>query len=162
METARELFEHELRDMYDAENKLLNALESMASKVTNPELESSFSEHRSQTEGHIKRLDQVFGQIDRAARREPCKGITGLIQEFSEFIKDENPSEDVLNVFAAAAALKTEHYEICGYRSLIRLADLLGLSDAAELLQQNLKEEEETAQLLEAMSEKLGHEVKTS
>ena len=34
METAQELFEHELRDIYDAENKLTNALETMANKAS--------------------------------------------------------------------------------------------------------------------------------
>lgn len=161
MDNARELFEHELRDIYDAEHKLVNALETMASKVADPELSKSFTEHRTVTQGQIDRLDKVFGSIDRAPRREACDGINGLISEFSGFVKDENPSEPVLNVFATSAALKVEHYEINAYKSLIKLADLLGHSDAAQLLEQNLEEEQETAQELETMSEKLGQEVPT-
>ncbi|MEA2452442.1 MAG: hypothetical protein QOG04_1152 [Actinomycetota bacterium] len=159
MDTARDLFEHELRDIYDAEHKLERALESMASKVTNTELANGFKEHQSQTKGHIERLDKVFGIIDRAPRREACDGINGLISEFSGFVKDESPSDPVLNLFATAAAIKTEFYEINAYKSLIKLADHLGLSEAAELFEQNLKEEEETAQQLDALSDKLGQEV---
>lgn len=159
MDSARELFEHELRDIYDAEHKLVNALETMAKKTTNEQLSKSFQEHRTVTQGQIERLDKVFGLIDRAPRREACDGINGLISEFSGFVKDESPSEKVLDVFATAAAQKVEHYEICSYKSLIKLADTLGLSEAAELFEQSLKEEQETAMELETMSEKLGQEL---
>ena len=162
MDSAKELFEHELRDIYDAEHKLVNALETMAKKTTNDQLSKSFQDHRTVTQGQIERLDKVFGLIDRAPRREPCDGINGLISEFSGFVKDESPSEKVLDVFATAAAQKVEHYEICSYKSLIKLADALGLSEAAELLEQSLKEEQETAMELETMSEKLGQELPVS
>lgn len=158
MDSGRELFEHELRDMYDAEQKLINALETMSSKVTNEELSRAFQEHREVTRTQAERLEEVFKLIDRAPRREPCKGINGLIEEFSSFVQ-ENPSESVLDVFATGAAQKVEHYEIVAYKSLIKLADTLGLSEAAELFEQNLREEQETAQQLETMSEKLGQEL---
>lgn len=162
MDNARELFEHELRDIYDVEMKLTNAIEDMASKVTNPELKQGFEEHRKETEEQVKRLEKVFEMIDRSPRREACDGINGLISEFKGFVKDEDPDEKVLNVFAASAAIKVEHYEICGYRSLIKLADLLGLSEAAQLFEQSLQEEQNTAQELEQLSEKLGQELPTS
>ena len=159
MDTGKELFEHELRDIYDAEHKMLRSLESMAKKVTNTELSQAFELHRKTTENQIGRLERVFELVDRAPRREPCEGINGLIEEFTEFVKEEDPAEPVLNVFASAAALKVEHYEICAYKSLILLADQMGNSEAAQLLQETLREEQETAQELETMSEKLGQEV---
>ncbi len=161
MDNARELFEHELRDVYDAENKMLNSLQTMAKKVPHPELSKSFEQHRQTTQTQIERLEQVFQLIDRAPRREACEGINGLIKEFSEFVK-ENPSEEVLNVFATSAAMKVEEYEVVSYKSLIKLADLLGLTEAATLFEQTLREEQETAQELETMSEKLGQELATS
>ena len=162
MDSAKDLFEHELRDIYDAEHKLVNALETMGNKVADEQLSKSFEEHRAVTQNQIERLDKVFGLIDRVSRREACDGINGLISEFSGFVKDESPAEPVLNVFATAAALKVEHYEICSYKSLIKLADTLGLTEAAELFEQSLKEEQETATELETMSEKLGQELPTS
>ena len=161
MDTARELFEHELRDIYDAELKLTRAIESMAKKATNPELKQGFQDHLKVTKEQGDRLERVFGLIDRKPRREPCDGINGLISEFTGFVKDESPSQDVLDLFAAGAAIKVEHYEICAYKSLIKLADTLGLSEAAELFEQSLREEEQTAQELEQLSEKLGQEVTT-
>jgi ferritin-like metal-binding protein YciE len=162
MDTAKDLFEHELRDVYDAEHKQVKALESMAGKVTNEELVKGFKQHQQETEGQIQRLEKVFELVDRAPRREACEGINGLISEFTGFVKDESPAEPVLNVFAAASAIKAEYYEINSYKSLIKLADLIGINGASELLEQNLREEIQTAELLETMSDKLGQEVPVS
>jgi ferritin-like metal-binding protein YciE len=59
METGTELFIHDLRDIYDAENKLINALETMANKVPHPDLQQAFQQHRKVTEGHSQRLERV-------------------------------------------------------------------------------------------------------
>jgi ferritin-like metal-binding protein YciE len=159
MESGKDLFIHELQDIYDAENKLVNALETMSNKVADEALAKSFDEHRQVTQGQVNRLEKVFPMVDRKPSREPCKGINGLIEEFSSFVKEEDPSEPVLNVFATGAALKVEHYEIVSYKSLIKLADQLGLSEAAQLFEESLKEEQDTAQELETMSEKLGQDL---
>jgi ferritin-like metal-binding protein YciE len=155
METARDLFEHELRDMYDAELKLVRALETMATKCSNSDLVAAFENHQRVTEEQARRLERVFEAISRKPRREPCAGINGLIEEFSKFVK-ENPSDDVLDVFATGAAQKVEQYEICAYDSLIELGSHLGISEAVQLFQTTLAEEQETAELLKAMAQKLG------
>lgn len=156
METGRELFEHELRDLYDVEHKQVQALERMAGKVGEESLKEMLLHHREETRGQIERLEQVFGLLDRSPRREPCAGINGLIEEYSEFIKEEDPSPEILNIFTAAAGIKAEHYEIVSYRSLVKLADQLQMSEAVDLLQQNLNEEEKTAEQLDQLSTKLG------
>ena len=153
MDTQQELFEHELRDLYDAEKKLDRALETMSKKVSDERLSQSFADHRETTKEQARRLEQVFGLVDKKARREPCRGINGLINEFTEFVKKEEPSGEIVNAFATGAALKVEHYEIVAYQSLIRLASQLGLTEAADLLAMSLAEEERTAEALETMAD---------
>jgi ferritin-like metal-binding protein YciE len=155
LDTQQELFEHELRDVYDAEKKLDRALETMAKKVSDAALSDSFREHRRVTQAQAKRLEQIFKLLDKKPRREPCRGINGLINEFTEFTKKEEPSDEILNGFATGAALKIEQYEIVAYQSLIRLGTQLGLSEAVDLLTSNLTEEQETAQTLELMADEL-------
>ena len=155
-DTGKELFEHELRDIYDAEHKLVNALEKMAKDASDEQLTQAFTEHRDVTQQQIQRLERVFELVERAPRREPCAGINGLIQEYQEFNKEEDPSDEVRDVFATGAALKVEHYEICSYKSLITLATQIGLTEAVGLFQESLREEEETAREIEQMSEILG------
>jgi ferritin-like metal-binding protein YciE len=153
LDTRQELFEHELRDLYDAEKKLDRALETMAKKVPDPTLSQSFTNHRKTTKEHARRLERVFALVDKKPRREPCRGINGLINEFTEFVKKEEPTDDILNAYTPGAALKVEHYEIVAYQSLIRLAGQLQLSEAIDLLAQSLTDEQQTAQALETMAE---------
>jgi ferritin-like metal-binding protein YciE len=153
--TLQELFEHELREIYDAEHKLVRALESMAKKTPDESLAQGFREHRDATREQIKRLEQVFRLLDRKPRRESCRGINGLIAEFTKFVKEEEPSEEVLNTFATGAALKVENYEIVAYESLLRLTNSIELGDAIDPLRHNLLEERRTAEQLEAFADEL-------
>ncbi|MQA98869.1 MAG: DUF892 family protein [Actinobacteria bacterium] len=159
METARDLFLHELKDIYYAENKLAKELKQMASQVSNDQLSSAIEEHRGVTEKQVQRLDQVFDLIGEQPQGEKCDGIEGLLEEFKSFVKDEKPEDQVLDLFATGAGIKVELYEMAAYGSLIRLADQLGLSEAAEIFQTTLNEEEDAARELEQMNEKLGQEV---
>jgi ferritin-like metal-binding protein YciE len=154
-ETLQELFEHELRDIYDAEHKLVRALESMAKKTPDESLAQEFREHRDATKDQIKRLEQVFKLLDKKPRREPCRGINGLIDEFTKFVKEEEPSDEVLSTFAIGAALKVENYEIVAYESLLRLTKSIELRDAVDPLRRNLLEERRTAEQLEAFADEL-------
>jgi ferritin-like metal-binding protein YciE len=154
-----ELFEHELKDIYDAENKLSRELEGMAKKASDEQLADGFMEHKQETDGQIKRLEEVFGLVDKKPSRETCHGINGLLKEFKSFISDEKPSPELLDVFATGASLKVEHYEIAAYKSLIQLAQSSGLTQAVSLLEENLSEEQETAGKLELLSKRLGQRV---
>jgi ferritin-like metal-binding protein YciE len=159
-ETAKELFEHELRDIYDAELKLVRATERMAKKVDDPGLKRSFQEHSQVTKGQVRRLEKVFDLVGRKPRRERCKGIDGLIEEFTTFVKEEDATPEVIDVFASVAAGKVEHYEIAAYQGLIQLAIQLGIEEGVTLLEETLAEEIETSQKLETAGRELGQKLK--
>ncbi len=154
MQTARELFVHEINDLLDAERKLVTALTEMERESKNPELKKAFGEHKRETEGQVKRLQQVFKAIEEQPETTECKGIKGLIEERTSF-KEEDPSEDIMAIFDCGAAIKVETYEICAYNSVISLAEQLELDDAIDLLQQNLTEEEETLEKLQDIQDSL-------
>jgi ferritin-like metal-binding protein YciE len=153
--SARALFENELKDTYDAEIRLVDSLKEMAGKVSDADLKRGFERHHDQTKRQVERLEKVFRTIGVEPAREECEGVKGLIKEFDSFVDEERPSKDVLDVFASAAGLKTEHYEICSYSSLINLAYQAGWDEAAASLKENLAEELATAKELESMGEKL-------
>jgi ferritin-like metal-binding protein YciE len=155
-ETARDLFEHAVQDLYDAEQKLVRALQRMAKNASDRELAKGFAAHAKTTQRQARRLEQVFRTLGRKPKRHPCAGINGLIEEYATFVREEKPSEAVLDAFSVAAALKVEHYEIVAYKDVVKLAQQLGNNTAASLLQETLKEEEATATLLESLSERLG------
>lgn len=155
MQTAHELFIHELSDMLDAEHNLLEALEQQAEESSRPDLQKAFESHRKQTEKQIQRLEQVFESLEEEPEDTECKGIEGIIAEHEEFMSEEYPSEDLVDIFNAGAACKVEHYEIAAYTALINLAQQMGHKKAVKLLNQNLKEEQQTLKKMESFIKKL-------
>jgi ferritin-like metal-binding protein YciE len=155
MQTAHELFLHELSDMLDAEQKLVEALGKQAEESSRPDLQKAFESHRAQTEKQVQRIEQVFESLDEESEDAECKGIKGIIEEHDEFMEEEDPSEDLIDIFNVGAACKVESYEIANYTSLINLAQQMGHKKAVKLLSQNLKEEQQTLKKMEAFGKKL-------
>ncbi len=154
MNTAWDLFVHELRDMLNAENKLVHALGEMERESKNPELQEAFREHRKQTEQHAVRLIDIMRDIGNTPEQSECKGIDGLVQEKKMFM-EKHPSENILEVFNIGAGIKAERYEISAYESLIDLAQQLGALNSAKLLKQNLNEEQEALHKLQQLGPRI-------
>ncbi len=140
--------------MLNAERKLVDALQEQADGAANPQLQKAFASHQAQTEKQVQRLEQAFESIQEQPDEADCAGIRGLIEEHDNF-KDENPSPDILDIFNTGAAEKVERYEISAYEGMIRLARMMGHTKAAQLLSQNLKEEQSTLKKMSALSKKL-------
>jgi ferritin-like metal-binding protein YciE len=141
--SLQELFVEELKDIYDAEHQLIDALPKMAAGVVSPTLRTAFTDHLKQTRDHIKRLEQVFKAMDMQPTRKPCKAMQGLVKEGDEML-DEDADDIVKDAGLIAAAQRVEHYEMAGYGTLRTFAYVLGFQDVARLLQQTLDEEETT------------------
>jgi ferritin-like metal-binding protein YciE len=154
LDTLESLFVTELKDLLSAEKQLVKALPKMAKGATSEALKAAFEEHLEQTKGQVERLEKVFKIVGKAARAEHCKAMEGLIEEGSELL-EEDGDPAVKDAALIGAAQKVEHYEISGYGTARTLAELLGLDEAAELLQETLDEEKQTDENLTklAMSE---------
>jgi len=154
MEGLEQLLLEELQDLFDAEKQLVRALPRMAKSASDQELENAFRQHLEVTKGQVQRLEQVFESMDMRARSKPCHGMKGLVQEGEELMQ-EGFDEMVLDSGLIGAARKVEHYEMAGYESARLLAQQLGMRDAAQLLQETLREEMETDRLLATISKRL-------
>lgn len=141
--TLETLFHDTLRDIYYAERKILKSLPKMARAARSPELKAAFEKHREQTEGQIERLQKVFEIIGKAARGKTCDAIEGILAEGDE-IMEEYKDNVALDAGLLAAAQAVEHYEITRYGTLKRWAEVLGLTEAAALLDETLQEESQT------------------
>lgn len=155
MQTARELFVHELTDILDAEQKLVEALANQAEESSRPDLQKAFQTHQQQTQKQVERLHQCFELLDEEPEETECKGIGGLIAEHDTFKEEEDPAEDLMDIFNAGAATKVESYEICAYESLINLAQQMDETKVVRLLNQNLKEEQQTLKKMQGFLKKL-------
>jgi len=150
--SLRELFVEELKDLYDAENQLIEALPNMAEASMSADLRNAFQEHLEQTRNHATRLEQVFQIAGEKPKKGDCKAMTGLIKEGNQLIKDID-QEEVRDAALISAAQRVEHYEISGYGTLRTWAGLLGLNDAEQLLQETLEEEKQADEKLNEIAE---------
>jgi len=140
MKTLQELFFNELADIYDAEHRIAKALPKMAKAATSPALKKAFEVHLKETEGHVKKLEQVFQCFDKKAKGKTCEATVGLLKEGDE-IATEFKGSPAINAALIGAAQKVEHYEIATYGCLLEWAGLLDNPKAAGLFQQILDQE---------------------
>jgi len=154
--SLQQLYVEQLKDLYNAENQLVKALPKMAKAAKSEELREGFEQHLQQTKGHVQRLEQIFGAMDESPKGRKCAGMQGLVQEGEEVIEEN--TDDALDAGLIAAAQRVEHYEIAGYGSVRTFAELLGESEAVNLLQQTLDEEKETDEKLTEIAKEVNSE----
>ncbi|MCA9274856.1 MAG: ferritin-like domain-containing protein [Phycisphaerales bacterium] len=152
LDGLEKVFVQQLKDMYSAENQLLEALPKMAQAATSSKLEQAFRDHLKETQGQVKRLEKIFSSIDYKPGGHRCRAMEGLIEEGKEII-DEQGEPEARDAALICAAQKVEHYEMATYGTLRTYARTLGLDDACELLTETLREERNADSLLTDLAE---------
>src|SRR5436189_140179 len=150
--SMQDLFVEQIQDLYDAEQRLVRALPKMAEAAASNELRSAFTDHLEQTKGHVKRLEQVFSEVEEDAGGQICEAMKGLIAEGEEMIEDVKPSP-LRDAGLIATANRVEHYEMAGYGTARTMAETLGMTRAASLLEQTLEEEKQADAKLTRIAE---------
>jgi ferritin-like metal-binding protein YciE len=138
--TFQELFLDEMKDMYDAEQRIVRALPKMIEKAGSDALRTALSSHLRETEQHVQRLERGFEQLGENPRRKACKAMEGLLSEGDELMKESN-DDNLRDAAIIAAAQKVEHYEMATYGTLREWARQLGYDELVHTLQQTLDEE---------------------
>ncbi len=152
IQTFADLFEHQLEDIYYAEKQITKALPTMIDKATSAELKQGFRTHLQETEGQVRRLEQVFALLGKTPKGATCPAIDGIIKEANE-VAGEIADKRVLDAALIASAQAVEHYEITRYGTLIGWARELGHDDAIRLFEATLAEEKATDEKLTALAE---------
>jgi ferritin-like metal-binding protein YciE len=142
----------ELKDLYSAENQLLKALPKMAKKASSPELKEAFTGHLKETEGHVKRLQQIAKLLDTDLGGKKCHAMEGLVEEGSEVLEEDGPA-GVIDSALIGAARRVEHYEMAAYCSTRGMAEELGNDEIAKLLEETTNEEEAADDKLKAIAQ---------
>ena len=152
LDTLKDLYVDEIKDLYSAEKQLIKALPKMAKAANDDQLREAFRTHLKETAQHAARLEQTCQELGVSPRGKKCVGMEALIEEGSELIK-ENPDPEVLDAGLISKAQHVEHYEIAGYGTVRTYARQLGFENQADLLQQTLDEEGKTDHLLTELAE---------
>ena len=160
METLRELLVEELKDIYSAEKQIVKALPKLIKGSASPDLKAAFTEHLEITKMQVTRLEEVFGMLGEKPKAKHCKGMEGLLEEGSESLAEEEKGA-LRDLQLIGAGQRVEHYEVAAYGTAKAMAEKLGLTDAAALLDETLGEEEAADTKLTEVAEGLYSEVET-
>ncbi len=152
LDSLEDLFVKHLKQLYDAEQRIVDALPEMARIASAVPLKRLFVEDLDQSREHIHRLEEIFGSLDRRPERETCIAVKSLLIEADDTM-DAKGDADVRDAALIAAAQRVEHYEIASYGTARTFALRLGHFDAARLLQNTLREEARTNDKLTDVAE---------
>ena len=147
--TPDEKFAYELGGVYDAEHHFLQALQELAVRASDNTLKDMLQMHIGQTQQQIHNLEQVFQQLGRPAERVTCAAAAGLVTDGWKALQEADGNPQLIDGLILGAQAKVEHLEIASYRGLVTAAELMGQQEVLQLLQQNLQQEELTAQGIE-------------
>jgi ferritin-like metal-binding protein YciE len=142
-----------LKDIYWAEKHLTKELPRMQKVATTQELKDAIDEHTAQTEEHVARLEQVFERMGKKPQTKKCDGMDGLIKEGNTVVEETEDGSMTRDAGIIVSAQKIEHYEIATYGSLVSLANTMGQTEIAEILNTTLEEEKEADSLLSGIAE---------
>lgn len=148
--TLEEKFQHGLGAIYDAEHQFLEAQQMMLESATAPAVQASLKKHIAETEQQITNLERVHEILGLDAERIDCVGAEGLVTEGNEMLSETEAVPALADLAINGSCSKVEHFEIATYRGLIAGAQMMGQTEVVQLLQENLTQEENTADLLEA------------
>lgn len=147
LNSLSELFIHEMRDLYSAEQQLVDAIPEMAEAASHSDLRDTFNTHLKETRSQLQRLEDIFGEMNVDPEGKWCEAMEGLIDEGQEII-EQSGQEAVKDAALIAAAQRIEHYEISGYGTVRTYAEELGYDDIADVLDNILSEEKNADQQL--------------
>jgi ferritin-like metal-binding protein YciE len=150
-DSAHGLLVDGMQELYYAEQQLVGALEDLSEQTEDDSASQAFAEHREETQTHVSRLEQAFEAIGEQPETKEETVVDALIEEHEAFAAENGG--DVLDRYNIAAGQKTEHYEIAAYGNVTSLAGKLGEDEAADLLEETLREEEDALDELSQVGE---------
>jgi ferritin-like metal-binding protein YciE len=151
-DSIEQLLVEGVQELYYTEQQLVDALEMLADQTNAEAASKAFSEHRAETQNQVDRLERVFEALGEEPEQREDIVVTAMIDEHEQFAQ-ENDGE-VLDRYNMAVGQKTEHYEIAAYGNLASLAEKTGQQEAAELLVETLREEEDALEQVTQASER--------
>jgi ferritin-like metal-binding protein YciE len=152
LDSLRKLYIDQLQQLHSVETQITDALPKMIDASTEPALKQALGTHLRETQSHVARLEQILQKTVGKVSPKKNKGIAALITEGEDVISDTT-DESVRDAGIIAAAQKVEHYEMASYGTVRSFAEILGLTNEAEMLEQTLNEEKNADAVLTSISD---------
>ncbi len=153
MDNLKDLLLEQLKDLYSAENQLIEALPKMVQGAVSQELSEAFASHLKETENHLARLDTISRLLAEDLGGHTCQAMRGLVKEGAGVLAEHYEMPALKDIMLVAAAQRVEHYEIAGYGCAIALAEYLELDEIVAELEETITEKGEADNALTDLCE---------
>jgi ferritin-like metal-binding protein YciE len=152
----RELLIHQLQSMLFVEQTLVGeVLPELHRNVESPDLKKDIEHHLEETREHVRNLEEVFRMIGEPANPTKNEVLTALGKEYHETFGMIDGDAELKDLFHTGIIAKNEHIEIAAYNGMIECAKALDEDEIANLLNENLDQEEEALKKAEKGMKKL-------
>ncbi len=126
MESARELFVHLTRSMYEGMKRLERSLAGIEKRTAETQLTKVVGELRAVCSEQAKRLEEVFGLLDQRPSKEPSPVIAGFL-EAEAMARRGRRAKQVTDLVAAKTASDVAQYSMQTFEVMLQLADHAGI-----------------------------------
>jgi ferritin-like metal-binding protein YciE len=153
LNTPEESFNYKLGAALNMEQTVMKILDANIEEAQDEQVLAMFKHHRQETEEHAGNLEEVFRIFGWEVDDSPCPAIEGLQAEGKANAKKTDAS--ILDAVLLQGAVEVEHHEIGVYENLISAAAALGRNDVVQVLERNLRNEQETLELARRTHDRL-------
>jgi ferritin-like metal-binding protein YciE len=151
--SPQEAYEFKLGAALKMEEEVLEILDESIESAQADRVKQLLQTHRKESEQHVEILEQVFGAFEWEVDDSPCPAIDGHKAEGKANIKKADDS--IVDSIILQGAVEVEHHEIGVYQNLILNARAMGRDDVVDLLQQNIRSEEQALEKALALQEQV-------
>ncbi|SEH11990.1 Ferritin-like metal-binding protein YciE [Natronorubrum sediminis] len=151
IESERDLFVHELRELYHIERELEELQAQLAESATDEDLEEYYAAHSETTTDQIARLEPIFEGLQAEPGPVESSSLDGLRSEREAIVEDL--MDPILgDLTDAELGRAIERLEITKLETLLTLADRMDLpGEIVDPLEQTKRDAEQGLEQLQRM-----------
>jgi ferritin-like metal-binding protein YciE len=153
LNSAEEAFQFKLGAALTMERKLLDTLDDSAEEANDERIAQIFRQHREQTEGHVRNIEEAFAALGWEVDDSPNPTVKALDKEAKANVKMADDS--IVDMILLQGAVEAEHHEIAVYENLMTSARAMGRDNVVTLLQRNMQDEQRALEMARSAEEQL-------
>lgn len=146
------LYIEQLRELYDAESRLIELVPEMIEHCSSVELAEELRDFERKSEARRDGLDQIFEDLGESATGESSSVMSGLVEEIEDII-ERAEKDAVRDAGLIAIAQQVAHFGMATYGTARTYAFELGRDDDSEILDDSLEELEDFDEELTEIAE---------
>jgi ferritin-like metal-binding protein YciE len=154
VQTLKALYFLGLKKALNMEETVVNTLQDLVERSTDPALSQAFLGHLDETRSHVSKLEGLQKRHLHQLEKENCRTAHNLAVEVSDVITD-TPSSSIRDIALIGIAQQIEHHEIAVYGTLRRWAELAGFVMDAGILESIEAEEANADEILTEISRRV-------